>query len=89
MTKVALDPRSWAVAYVCRPKHVYVGTLLHTLLGFQIHKKDKFSTIMAEDWNECYIVWEPFQNSFFPLYKTLHGTFSKHTKIPQEKLKIH
>ena len=55
MTKVALDPRSWAVAYVCRPKHVYIGTLLHTLLGFQIHKKDKFFEIMVKVWNESHI----------------------------------
>ena len=26
---------------------------------------------------------------FFPLYKALHGTFSKHTEIPREKYKIH
>ena len=26
---------------------------------------------------------------FFPLYKALHGTFSKHTKISGEKPKIH
>ena len=25
---------------------------------------------------------------FFPLYKVLHGTFSKHTEIPREKAKI-
>ena len=89
MTKVALGPRMWAAACVHGPKHVYVGTLLHTQLKFQLHKKDKFSTIMAKVWNECYIVWEPFQNPFFPLYKTLHGTFSRHTEIPQEKPKIH
>ena len=28
-------------------------------------------------------------NPFFPLYKALHGTFSKHTEIPREKPEIH
>ena len=44
---------------------------------------------MAEVWNKSHIICESFQTSFFPLYKTLHGTFSKHTEIPQEKYKIH
>jgi len=30
MTKVALGPRMWVVAYVRGPKHEYVGTLLRT-----------------------------------------------------------
>ena len=79
----------WATTCVRGPKHAYTGTLLHTQLGFQKHKKCKFSTIIAEVWNEYHIVWEPFQTSFFPLYKALHDTFSKHTKIPWEKYKIH
>ena len=58
-------------------------------LRFQKHKKCKFSAITAKVWNESHIVWEPFQTSFFPLYKALHGTFSKHTKNPKEKPKIH
>ena len=44
---------------------------------------------MAKVWNESHIVWEQFQTPFFPLYKALHGTFSNHTEIPQEKPKIH
>ena len=68
---------------------MYTSTLLHTQLGFQKHGKDKFFTIMTEVWNEYHIVWEPFQTSFFPLYKALHGTFSKHIKNPKEKPKIH
>ena len=44
---------------------------------------------MAKVWNESHIIWEPFQIPFFPLYKALHGTFLKHTKISQEKYKIH
>ena len=44
---------------------------------------------MAKVWNESHIVWEPLQILFFPLYKALHGTFSKHTEILQEKPKIH
>ena len=28
MTKVALDPRTWAAAYIPGPKHAYAGTLL-------------------------------------------------------------
>ena len=42
---------------------------------------------MTEVWNESHIVWEPFQTPFFPLYKALHGTFSKYTEILQEKKK--
>ena len=44
---------------------------------------------MAEVWNEFHIIWEPFQTSFFPLYKALHDTFSKHTEYLRDKLKIH
>jgi len=29
--------------------------------------KGKFSTIIAEIWNESYIIWEPFQTPFFQL----------------------
>ena len=46
----------WAAACVRGPKHAYVGTLLHKQLGFQRHKKGKFSTIMVEVWNESHIV---------------------------------
>ena len=86
--QVALGPHTWAAAYVCRPKYVYAGTFLRTRLGFQKYEKSKFSTIMAEVWNESHIIWEPFQTPFFPLYKALHGTFSTDRKIPQEKSKI-
>ena len=48
MTKVALGLRTWVATYVCKLKHVYAGTFLHTQLGFQKYKKEKFSTIMAE-----------------------------------------
>ena len=68
MTKEALSPHTWAVACVRRPKHAYAGTLLCKQLGFQRHKKDKFSTIMAEVWNESHIAWEPFQT---PLFSTI------------------
>ena len=36
---MALDLRTWAVAYVRGPKHADIGTLLHTQLRFQKHKK--------------------------------------------------
>ena len=83
MTKVAISPCTGAVACVCGPKHAYTSTLLCTQLGFQRHKKDKFSAIMAEVWNESHIIWELFQTPFFPLFKALHGIFSKHTKHHQ------
>ena len=89
MTKEALSPYTWVAACICKPKHVYASTFLHTQLGFQKHGKDKFFTIMAELWNESHIIWEPFQTLFFPLHKALHGTFSKHKEIPWEKPKIH
>ena len=44
---------------------------------------------MAKVWNESHIVWEPFQTPIFPLYKVLHGTFSRHTENPYGKPKIH
>ena len=44
---------------------------------------------MAKVWNESHILQEPFQTQFFPLYKTLHDTFSKHIEIPREKPQIH
>ena len=56
MTRVALSPRMWAVACIRRPKHAYAGTFLRTQLGFQKHKKCKFSAIKAEVWNEFHIV---------------------------------
>ena len=48
MTKVAPNPQTWATACIRGPKHAYEGTLLRTQLGFQRHKKGKFSVIMAE-----------------------------------------
>jgi len=89
MTKVAIGPHTWTVAFICGPKYAYAGTLLRTQLGFQRHKKCKFSAIMAEIWNESHIIWEPFQTPFFPLYKSLHSIFSKDKEIPREKYKIH
>ena len=89
MTKVAIGPHTWTAAFIRGPKYAYVGTLLRTQLRFQRHKKCKFSTIMAEIWNESHIIWEPFQTPFFPLYKSLHGIFSKDREIPWEKYKIH
>ena len=88
-TKVAIGPRTCAAACVCGPKPAYIGTVLRMQLGFKKHKKGKFSAIMAKIWNESHIIWEPFQTPFFPLYKALHGTFSRHTEIPREKYKIH
>ena len=88
MTKVALSPRStyvgsglctWAKA--CIHRH----TPAYTTRVFRSIKKDKFSAIMAEVWNESHIVLELFQTQFFPLYKVLYGTFSKYIEIPQEK----
>ena len=86
---MALGPHTWAVACVHKPKHAYIGTLLHMQLRFQKHKKGKFFAIMAEVWNESHIIWESFQTPFCPLYKALHGTFSKHTKNPKGKPMIH
>ena len=67
MTKVALGLRMRVAAYVCKLKHAYAGTFLHTQLGFQKHKKDKFFAKMVEVWNESHIVWETFQTPFFQL----------------------
>ena len=89
MTKVALGPHMWAVACIRGPNLAYAGTFLCMQLGFQKHKKDKFFTIMAEIWNESHIIWELLQTLFFPLYKALHGNFSKHTEISREKPNIH
>ena len=60
MTKVALGSCTWVATYICGPKHEYASTLLRTQLGFQKHKKGKFSTIMAEIWNESHIVLKSF-----------------------------
>ena len=87
--KVALGLCTRVAACVCEPKHAYASKFLHTQLGFHKHKKNKFSTITVEVWNESHIVWESFRTPFFPLYKTLHGTFSKHTEIPRKNPKIH
>ena len=67
MTKVALDLRMWVTSCVRMPKHVYTSIILCMQLGFQKYKKCKFSTIMAEIWNESHIIWELFQTPFFPL----------------------
>ena len=56
MTKMALGLRTWVVSYVHGPKHAYASTFLRMQLGFQKHKKCKFSAIMAEVWNESHIV---------------------------------
>ena len=56
MTRVALNPRMWAMACIRRQKHAYADTFLCTQLGFQKHKKCKFSAIKAEVWNEFHIV---------------------------------
>ena len=56
MTKIALGLHTWIVACVRELKYVYVGTFLHTQLGFQKNKKDKFFAIMAVVWNESHIV---------------------------------
>ena len=56
MTKVALGPRTWATTCVHGPKHVFAGTFLCTQLGFQKQKKDKFSIIVIEVWNESHII---------------------------------
>ena len=56
MTKVALGLRMWVVTCVREPTHVYTGTFLRTQLGFQKYKKDKFSAVMVEIWNESHII---------------------------------
>ena len=86
---MAFNLRTWVAACVCEPMHAFTATFLHMQLGFQKYKKDKCSAIMAEVWNESHIVWELLQTLSFQLQKVLHGTFSKHTKILQEKPKIH
>ena len=43
----------------------YTGMFLLMQLRFQKHKKGKFSTIMAEIWNESHIIWELLQTLFF------------------------
>ena len=68
---------------------MYVGISLHTQLGFQRYKKNKFSALNIEIWNESHIISEPFQTFIFQLYKVLHGSFSKHTKNSKGKPKIH
>ena len=65
MTKVALSLHTWVAACIRELKHVYASMFLYMQLGFQKHKKGKFSAIMAETWNESHIVWEPFQIPFF------------------------
>ena len=42
--------------------------------------KNKFFCIKANVWNECHIVWEPFQTPIFQLYKALHGIFQRATE---------
>ena len=67
MTKVALGLCTWVAAYVRKLKHEYADTFLCTQLGFQKHKKGKFSAIMAKVWSEFHIIWEPLQTPFFQL----------------------
>ena len=67
MTKVALGPHMWAVACIRGPNLAYAGTFLCMQLGFQKHKKGKFSAIMAKVWSEFHIIWEPLQTPFFQL----------------------
>ena len=67
MIKVALNLRMSVATCILEPMHAYAGMFLCMQLGFQKYKKDKFSAIMAEVWNESHIVWEPFQTPFFPL----------------------
>ena len=87
--KVAFGLCTRVAACVREPKHAYASTFLRTQLGFHKHKKNKFSTITVEIWNESNIVWESFRTPFFPLYKALHSTILKHTEIPRKKPKIH
>ena len=82
-------PCMWAAACVRGPKHAYAGTFLHTQLEFQKYEKGKFFAKIAKVWNESHIIWESLQTPFFPLYKTLHGTSSKHIEISREKPKTH
>ena len=67
MTKVALDLCTRVAAYVHVLKHAYAGIFLCMQLRLEKYKKNKFSAIMAEVWNESHIVWGPFQTPFFPL----------------------
>ena len=76
----------------------YVGSGLRMQAKACVHRHtptyvvgvlDKFSTIMAEVWNESHIVQEPYQTPLFPLYKALHGIFSRYAKNLKGKLKIH
>ena len=60
MTKVALGLHMWVAACVHELKHAYAGMFFCMQLGFQKHKKGKFSAIMAEIWNESHIVWVSF-----------------------------
>ena len=88
MSKVVLGLCTWVATSVCRLKHAYTSTFLRTQLGFQKHKKDKFSTIMVVVWNDSHIVWEPFQTPFFN-YKKPYMVDFQNTEIPWEKPKIH
>ena len=56
MTKVALGLHMWVVAYVRELKHANTSTILRMQLGFQKHKKGKFSAIMAKVWSEFHII---------------------------------
>ena len=56
MTKVTLRPHMQAAAYIRGPKHAYAGTLLHTQLRVQRHKKGKSFATTAEVWNKPHIV---------------------------------
>ena len=67
MTIAALGLCMWVATCVREPKHAYIGIFLRTQLGFQKHKKGKFSAIMPKVWNKSQIVWGSFQTPFFQL----------------------
>ena len=55
MTKEALGPRMWVATCIRGPKHAFTDILLRTQLGFQKHRKGKYSAIMTVGWNESHI----------------------------------
>ena len=73
--------RTWTKA--CIP-----GTFLRTQLGFQKYEKGKFSTIMAEVWNESHIGWEPFQTHFFHYIKPYMVHFQNTQKSHEKNLRF-
>ena len=69
-------------------KTTKVALSLCTQLGFQKHKKGKFSAIMAKVWNESHIVWEPFQTPFSTIKNLTRYIFKTH-RNSTGKPKIH